>query len=205
MVVTVAEVDELGGPPDMGAGHGPATDPRGLVDAGDAPDSYFPTGAPPARSLADQTDEERAYNRNLYGLTYRERYGSRAAGCVAYCTHPGQKRRGPRCPACYGPVDIRALTEDSDIEPGPTRGERFAAWVGSWVGAFVDAMMFPFRVGRAHHEAMIRDILREALVNGLQVEQLGDIITALEGIEQECSVIKDHIERIGPGWLCPDT
>lgn len=195
--------DQAEAPPDMGAGHSTATDPRGLIGAGDTPDSHFSTGAPPARTLADQTPEERAYNRSLYGLTYNERHGGARTGCVSYCLQPGQRRRGARCPACYGTVDIRPLTEDSDIEPGPTRMDRFAAWAGSWVGAFLEAVMFPFRVGRAHTEAMVRDILREALAAGLQVDTLGDILTALEGIEQTLGAIRNQADRIGENRLCP--
>jgi hypothetical protein len=168
----------------LGAGHSASTDPRGTVAAGEQPDNWHPTSAAPVRTLADLEPEERDYNRRLYGLTYSERYGrKRARGCVSYCLTPGQRRRGVRCPACYGTVDIRPLDSD-DIEPGPGLMERFAAWAGGWAGAFADALLFPFRTGRAHHEAMVRDILREALENGLDVDVLTDILAVLEGIEK---------------------
>lgn len=159
------------------------------------------TGAPAGRTVADQTPEEKAYNRRVFGITYRERYGQPAATCVSYCQAPGQRRRGPRCPACYGPVEIRPLN-GSDVEPGATRGQRFAAWAGGLAGAFAEAMMFPFRVGRSHTEAMVRDILQEAMAAGLRAEipdlpQLFDILQVLEGIEGELRVIRDAADAAG--------
>jgi hypothetical protein len=91
--------------------------------------------------------------------------------CVTYCTNPGQRRKGVRCPSCYGEVEIRAFGAD-EIEPGPTRAERFTAWAGGWVAAFCEAVMFPARVSRAHTEAMVRDLLQEAIGAGLRAEIL---------------------------------
>lgn len=57
--------------------------------------------------------------------------------CITYCLNPGQKHRGVRCPACYGPVAIRSLNGD-DIEPAGTR----LAW---WWGAFLAGWAVVFR------------------------------------------------------------
>ena len=63
------------------------------------------------RTTADMSSEERAYNRLVFGVTYQERYGKPEAVCTAYCLHPGQKRSGVRCPACYGQVAVRSWDE----------------------------------------------------------------------------------------------
>ena len=55
--------------------------------------------------------------------------------CVTYCLTPGQRRRGARCPSCYGKVAIRALSGD-EIEPA---GTRFAWLVGSFMGGWAAA------------------------------------------------------------------
>lgn len=157
--------------------HSPATDPHATTAAGDRPDNWYPTGAPPVRQVSEWTPEERAHNRAVYGVTYSELHPREHAVCVTFCLTPGQRRRGPRCPSCYGKVDVRAIGE-ADIEPCPTRAERFAAWAGGWVAAFCEALLFPFRVGRAHTEAMVRDILNEALAAAVT-----DILAALEGPE----------------------
>ena len=71
----------------------------------DAPGTHYqPVPHRPVRTAGQLTPEERAYNRTVYGVTHRERYGAPAGTCVTYCNHPGPKRRGPRCPSCYGPV-----------------------------------------------------------------------------------------------------
>src|SRR5215472_7439461 len=125
----------------------------------------------PLRRIAEQSAEERAYNRRLYGLTYNERYGQPEGTCVNYCRHPGQRRRGARCSSCYGHVEIRSFADaPEDVAPGPMRAERFAAWCGGWVGAFLDAMLFPFRLGADHTRAMVRNALQEALQSGLNAE-----------------------------------
>lgn len=136
----------------------------------------------------------------LGGVIHREYWGRRGHvygddhdACVNYCRTPGQKRRGVRCPACYGTVVVRPI-EGAGIERAPRRGERLAAWLGGWFGAFLDAMMFPFRVGRAHAEATIRDILQEAMTAGLsaEIDGLADILTVLEGIEKEVRAIRNE-------------
>jgi hypothetical protein len=156
-------------------------DYRGAAEL-ELPVAYFPTGAPAARTTADLTPEERDYNRRVFGQTYRERYGPPAGTCVSYCLNPGRLRRGARCPSCYGPVVIRAFSED--IAPGPTRAERLAAWIGGWAGAFLDAMMFPFRVGRDHTRALVRDLLQEAIEAGLRAE-IAEVCPLCEARELE--------------------
>lgn len=188
----------------MGGGHSPATDPRGIAVAGEQPDNWHPTGAPHARSTSELTPEERQHNRQVFGVTYRERYGQPAGICVCYCLTPGQRRRGIRCPACFQEVEIRPL-DVSDVEPGVSRAERFAAWAGAWMGAFADALLFPFRVGRSHTEAMIRDILQEAMAAGLsaEIDGLADIAQTLEGIEGELRAIRNAVDAAGERLLCP--
>jgi hypothetical protein len=182
--------------PDMGGGHSAATDPRGVALAGEQPDNWHPTGRPGARSTSEMTPEEKDYHRRVFGVTYRERYGHQAGVCVTYCLTPGQRRRGIRCPSCFQGVEIRPM-EGSDVEPGLTRAERFAAWAGGWAGAFIEALLFPFRVGRAHTEAMVRDILREALEAGFQVDALTDILATLGSIEGELRAIRNAAEASG--------
>lgn len=151
-----------------------------------------------ARTTADMTPEEKQYNRRVYGLTYSERYGKPAGTCVTYCLTPGQRHRGIRCPACFQDVEIRPFGEP-EVEPGATRAERFSAWIGGWAGAFCDALMFPFRVGRAHTQALIRDTLQEAMGAGLNAEvpALFDILTVLEGIEGELRAIRNTADAAG--------
>lgn len=182
-------MSEEDGQGSMGGGHSAATDPRGTLASGELPDSWHSTGVPPGRTVAEMTPEERDYNRWVYGLTYSERYGRKTATCVTYCLTPGQRRRGIRCPACYEDVEIRPMSDD--IEPGLTRGQRFAGWLGGWFGAFWDAMMFPFRVGRAHTEAVMRDILRGIT---FESDAMSDILQVLEGIEGELRAIRNTAE-----------
>ena len=169
----------------------------GAVGVGEEVESAS-TGVPGARTVRDQTPEERAYNRQVFGVTYRERYGQPSAECVTFCRTPGQRRRGQRCPCCYGPVAVRPI-DGADIDPEPGRAERFAAWVGGLAGAFADAMLYPFRVGRAHTEALVRDILQEAMAAGLSADipELGDILQVLEGIEGELRAIRTAADAAG--------
>lgn len=117
-----------------------------------------------------QTDAEREYNASVFGLTYRERNTAAAKHdrCIILCLDPHPKRVN-QCPSCYQkavPVDIYL----AQLEPLPGRAARLAAWMGGVAAAFVEAFMFPFRVGRAHTEALIRDMLQEAIGAGLSVE-----------------------------------
>lgn len=182
-VVLVSEADEL-------------DETRGASEL-DLP-TYSEHWGRKGRTTADWTPEEKQHNRRVYGVTYRERYGEPAGVCVTYCLTPGQRRRGIRCPSCFQGVEIRPM-DGSEVEPGPTRAERFAAWVGGWAGSFCEALMYPFRVGRAHTEAMIKDILQEAMAAGLsaEVDGLTDILTVLEGIEGELRAIRNAAELAG--------
>lgn len=150
-------------------------------------------------------DEEDQHSQLVGGVIHREywgkqghSYGQEHDACVNYCRTPGQRRRGVRCPSCYGEVVVRPI-DSADIEPAPRRWERFMAWCGGWAGAFCDALMFPFRVGRAHTEAMIKDILQQAMEAGLsaEVDGLTDILTVLEGIEGELRAIRNAAELAG--------
>lgn len=153
-------------------------------------------GARP-RTTADMTPGEKQYNRLVYGLTYSERYGIKGATCADYCLRfdpdIDKPRNGARCSHCYGRVEIRSF-EGSEIEPGPGRAKRLAAWIGGCAGAFCDALMFPFRVGRAHTEAMVRDILREMT---FESDVLADILQVLEGIEGEMQAIRNTADAAG--------
>lgn len=168
---------------------------RALESRRGAPELDLPTYSEhwggKSRTTADWTDEERRHNRRVYGLTYSERYGRPGGVCVTYCLTPGQRRRGVRCSSCYQDVEIRPM-DGSEVEPGPTRTERFMAWAGGWAGAFCEALLYPFRVGRAHTEALVRDILQQAMEAGLsaEIDGLTDILTVLEGIEGELRAIR---------------
>jgi hypothetical protein len=166
---------------DMGGGHSPATDPRGVALAGEQPDNWHPTGAPRPRNTSDLTSEERDYHRRVFGVTYRERYGSQAGRCVTYCLTPGQRRRGTRCPCCYQAVEIRPM-DGSDVEPGPTRAERFAAWAGGWIFEFWYGLTFPWRLDQAR----LRDLMTELLEAGMAVDlvQVCPVCEAAESREE---------------------
>jgi hypothetical protein len=134
-----------------------------------------------------QTDAEREYNASVFGLTYRERHDR----CIILCEQPHPQRVN-QCPSCYGkavPMDIYL----SQLEPVPGRGARLAAWAGGMAAAFAEAFMFPFRVGRAHTAALVRDILQEAIGAGLtaEVDGLHEILTRLETLERELRAIRD--------------
>lgn len=158
-----------------------------------------------AEQAADAAEEAHRYN-GAIGIgqpsqRYSVDYSDHGPGiCVTYCLTPGQRRRGIRCPSCYGDVDIKAIGQDG-VEPSPGRAERLAAWVGGWVGAFCEAVMFPFRVGRAHTEALIRDRLQQSIDAGLtaDIPGLADILAVLEGIEEELRAIRSSAEAPGEG------
>lgn len=72
--------------------------------------------------------------------------------CVTYCLgerQPVQRRRGQRCPSCYGKVGIRAMDDGEDIPPA---GSRFAwltgYWLGGWAAAWHDATVGMTRKNR---------------------------------------------------------
>ena len=72
--------------------------------------------------------------------------------CMTYCLHPGQRRRGPRCPSCYGRVAIRAL-DGEEIEPAGTRfawlvGSFLGGWAAAWRDATVGMVRKPEREGQ---------------------------------------------------------
>jgi hypothetical protein len=148
-----------------------------------------------------QTDAEREYNTKVFGLTYRERHRKDYDRCIVLCMAPNPGRVN-RCPSCYGkaaPMDIYL----SQLDPAPGRAARMARWaggaIGAWIGSFAEAVTFPFRVGRAHTAALIRDILQEAVEAGVsaEVEGLHDILTVAEQLETELRAIRDAVERAG--------
>jgi hypothetical protein len=145
------------------------------------------------------TDAEREYNQRVFGLTYRERRGKDHDQCIILCTAPNDVRV-KRCPSCYGkavPMDIYM----SQLDPAPGHAARVARWAGGVIGAavaaFAEAVMFPFRVGRAHTTALVRDILQEAMSAGLraEVDGLADILTVAEAIEKQLHDIRNAVER----------
>ena len=81
----------------------------------------------------------------------------------------------------------------------PPRTGRLAAWFGGVAAAFAEAFMFPFRVGRAHTEALVRDILQEAVAAGLsaEVDGLTDIVAVAESLETDLRAIRNAVERAG--------
>ena len=144
---------------------------------------------------SEMTAAEREYNKQVFGLTYRERHGQTHERCIILCTAPNAGRVN-RCPSCYGkavPMDIYM----AGLEPMPSRSARVAAWAGGVFGAFAEAVMFPFRVGRAHTAATVQDILQEAIGAGItaEVDGLHDILTVAEALETELRAIRNAVER----------
>jgi hypothetical protein len=161
----------------------------GLIGVGgDEADRKHATGQ---RMPAAQTQAEREYNASVFGQTYRERASVYRGTdpCIVLCQAPNETRVN-RCPSCYGkaiPGDIYLAR----LQPMPGRAARFAAWAGGAIGtalaAFAEAVTFPFRVGRAHTAALVRDILQEAIGAGLtaEVDGLHEIITTVQGLARE--------------------
>lgn len=120
-----------------------------------------------ARGPVDGAEVE--YHRRVFGVTYRERYGPGHDRCVVYCLEPGQKLKG-RCPKCYGPARLAPISEAPDFDPGPGRSARLARWAGVLLGELALGAAWPFRASREHHQAMIRDILQDAMAAGLAAD-----------------------------------
>jgi hypothetical protein len=116
-----------------------------------------------------QLQAEKEHNRRVFGQTYREVNGRDHKRCVVLCLNPGQ-RKPVRCPCCYGKAGFRPMHEGPPVEPIPTRGERLAAWLGGCLAAFQEAITMPFRVSREHRVALIRDVLQDAMNDGLTAE-----------------------------------
>jgi hypothetical protein len=116
-----------------------------------------------------QYEAEKEHNRRVFGQTYREINGRDHKRCIVLCLDPGQ-RQPVRCPTCYGKIGVRAMREMPDVDPVPTRGERLAAWLGRCAGEFIDGARYPFRAGREHTVAVIRDVLQDAMAAGLAAE-----------------------------------
>ena len=95
----------------------------------------------------DEEADQPAESRMTVEL-HREYWGAAAAKargrCVILCQQPRAVWRRLRCPDC-GRKAVGLTPDDCDAEPWPTRAERFAAWTGGWITAFMDALVFPFR------------------------------------------------------------
>ena len=115
-----------------------------------------------------QREAEKEHNRRVFGQTYRELNGQHKR-CIILCLDPGQ-RQPIRCPCCYGKAGFRPMHEGPPVEPVPTRGERLAAWLGACLSAFHEAVTLPFRVSQEHRVALIRDVLQDAISDGLTAE-----------------------------------
>lgn len=67
--------------------------------------------------------------------------------CIAYCIDPQRRRRGMRCPSCYGKVAIRDLYAN-EIEPAGTRFMWLAgAFLGGWASTWREATVGIVRKG----------------------------------------------------------
>ena len=125
------------------------------------------------RTMPDEAD----YNRRLYGLTYRERYG-REDRCIQLCKTPRRTPRNARCISCYGKTAVMSFADAAGqgLAPrrGPGRGTRLARWVGGLVGAALEGAAVPFQRSRDHQAALIRDLLQDAIGAGLAVEMTCD-------------------------------
>ena len=90
----------------------------------------------------DTAAEEAQPESQLGGVIHREYWGWRSKDhdmCVTFCRTPGQRRRGARCPSCYGRVAIRAL-DGEEIEPAGTRWAWLVgSFLGGWAAAWRDA------------------------------------------------------------------
>lgn len=113
---------------DGGVGIGPRDVPRARM-------------APPADTIA--REEERSYNRALFGQTYRERNPEDHNACIVLCRSPRRyfkARSGTQCPCCYGGVAVRSIYE-SDIPPEPSRmWHRIGSFLAGWAAAWYDAL-----------------------------------------------------------------
>jgi len=116
--------------------------------------------------------DEFEHNRRVFGQTYRERHGKHKR-CIVLCLNPGQ-RTAVRCPTCYGRVAVLPVDHAPAVDPPPTRGERFAGWLGRTLGRalgeFLDALAYPFRASADHRAAIIRDTLQDVIAAGLTAE-----------------------------------
>jgi hypothetical protein len=109
--------------------------------------SVGPPGVPRARTAtpADtiSREEEKSYNRLLFGQTYRERNPEDHNACVMLCRSPRRyfkARSGVHCPCCYGKVAIRSIYE-SDVPPEPSRmWHRIGSFTAGWAAAWYDAI-----------------------------------------------------------------
>ena len=138
-------------------------------DSGEYEDSAHTAGVAISYTSAPMSGAEVDYHRKIFGETYRERHGRDSAKCIALCRTPDD-RRSARCPSCYGPVAVRSFNDMTDIPPEPGRGERLAAWIGRFAAELAHGFMFPFQASRRHQEAIIRDILQDAIGEGLPVD-----------------------------------
>lgn len=152
--------------------HSAATDPHSTVAAGDRPDNWHPSG--PGSGVASMSDAEREHNANMFGVTYRERYGGRGhKRCIVLCVAPNPKRLN-QCPSCYGkavPIDIYA----AQLQPAPGWGARLGRWMGEWFAAFWEAMTLPFHRSEEHARALVMNVLQdmtEKLIAELTVVQI---------------------------------
>ena len=72
--------------------------------------------------------------------------------CVTYCQTRKRKRRGGRCPGCYGPVAVHLFSED-EHDPAPGRWEQFSGWFGGVCAAWAAAWLDVFAVLRWRERA----------------------------------------------------
>ena len=118
-------------------------------------------------------EAEKEHNRRVFGQTYREVNGRDHKYCIILCLDPGQ-RKPVRCPCCYGRAAFRPMRDAPGIDPEPGRWERFSAWAGTCIGTFAaalwEAVTFLWRVSQDHRVALIRDVLQDAMDEGLIAE-----------------------------------
>ena len=127
-------------------------------------------------------DDESPVQSRLGVELHREYWGWTDAHkrCIVLCLNPAQ-RKPVRCPCCYGKAAFRPMHEWPQIDPEPTRGERLSAWLGACLAAFHEAITYPFRVSQEHRVALIRDVLQDAISDGLTAE-----------VVQTCPVCEAH-------------
>ena len=116
----------------------PATDPNGIAAAGD-----------------DGLD--------------REYWGWEHNACVTFCRCPrhqaDKSRRAGFCPCCGGRNVNRGI-HNTEVEPEPTRLERFGWWLGGMFAAFWQGLTYPWRLDHAR----LKTLLAETLADGAHVE-----------------------------------
>lgn len=88
----------------------------------------------------DGQDPADTQESQLGAVLHAEHWGWDHKACIVLCRRPARvKRRGRRCPDCYGPVRVADL-ETFDLDPPPALlAWRAGYFLGGWAAAWKDA------------------------------------------------------------------